>query len=535
MDEARGPGSLTIEGDLTTPAPPEHLASASESQCGGRTAAARRTGGAVELAVRRAARLQSAHGEPWRAGRAGRAKNGTVDVTAMHRVPRQRSRAIAALAAALAAAASLASEAPTYPPALPGGRRVATDRSAELLVSRRPLPPGVAVASEPPTVDFLYYPGQTYPGNPWSVWGDGLAARGRYYSAIGDHRAPRGRALLFEYDPARKIFRLLVDVARLLDMPEGHYVPGKIHGRIDLGGDGWLYFATHRGSTRVTTPEYHYTGDWILRCRPESGEAEIVARGPVPGHCIPTSVLDPDRLIFYGGTAAGNRTDPVMFFAFDVRSRKVLHTAVDGPYRYLLFARSTGRVYYVHEDGGPLMRYDPASGRGPRRVAGSLGLRAATRETPDGFVYTVSTRGDGSLWRFHTRTEAIERIGDVAVGEATYVTTIDVDPTGRYLYYVPGAHGGGERDGSPVVQFDVRTRRKKVIAFLHPFYSKKYGYVPMGTFGSALDPAGDKLYITWNGNRGGRDERGRWRFDTCALTVVHIPESERRSGGDGSR
>jgi hypothetical protein len=71
-------------------------------------------------------------------------------------------------------------------------------------------------------------------------------------------------------------------------------------------------------------------------------------------------------------------------------------------------------------------------------------------------------------------------------------------------------------------------RRKKILAFLHPHYRDKYGYTPLGTFGSAVDEAGEKLYVTWNGNRGGPDARGRLGFDTCALTVVHIPEPERR-------
>jgi hypothetical protein len=95
------------------------------------------------------------------------------------------------------------------------------------------------------------------------------------------------------------------------------------------------------------------------------------------------------------------------------------------------------------------------------------------------------------------------------------------------VYYVPGAHGGAEKDGSPVVQFDVNTRVKKIIAFLHPFYRDKYGYVPLGTFSSALAPEGDKLYITWNGNRSG-GVRGRMPWDAVALTTVHIPQSERR-------
>lgn len=416
-----------------------------------------------------------------------------------------------------------------YPPRLPDGQAVVSDTSEKFLDRAETLRSGVTIASTPPTIDFLYYGEQDYPGNPWSVWGDGCVAGGKYYSAIGDHKAPRGHAFVYEYDPKTKRLRTLVDVTALLDLPEGHYAPGKVHSRIDMGRDGYLYFGTHRGSTRVTTDEYHYRGDWIIRCHPGTGRTEIVAHAPVPKHCIPTSVLDPDRLIFYGGTAAGNRKDPVMFFAYDIERRRVMHTRKDGPYRYLAFARSTGRVYYVNEDHGPLMRYDPASEKGPERIEGRIGLRAATKETPSGAIFTVATRGDGTLYRFDTKTEKITELGDAAVAGETYITTLDADPTGRFLYYVPGAHGGSQRDGAPVVQFDVETRKKKVIAFLHPFYQKKYGYTPLGTFGSAVSEDGARLYITWNGNRGGPDRRDRLRFDTCALTVIHIPASERDS------
>ena len=36
-----------------------------------------------------------------------------------------------------------------------------------------------------------------------------------------------------------------------------------------------------------------------------------------------------------------------------------------------------------------------------------------------------------------------------------------------------------------MVQFDTRTRQKKVIAFLHPFYRQKYGLTPAGTYSVA--------------------------------------------------
>lgn len=415
----------------------------------------------------------------------------------------------------------------TYPPRLPGGATSATDRSPAFLEKTAELKEGVEIAKTVPEVEFHYYPQQDYPGEPWSVWGDSLVANGKYYSSIGDHKKPQGNGFVYEYDPAKKSLRTLVALRDILKRPAGHYLPGKIHSRIDMGSDGWLYFATHRGGTRVTTDEYHYKGDWILRHHPQTGKTEIVTQGPVPKHCIPTSVLDPERLIFYGGTAAGNRVDPVQFFAFDIKANKVLHTAIDGPYRYMIFAKSTGRLYYVNKDEGPLMRYDPSSNEPPQAIPGKIGMRAATQETDDGYVYTVSTRGDATLWRFNTKTEEIEAIGNAAVGAESYVASLDIDPTGRFLYYVCGAHGGSYKDGAPVVQFDVKTGKKKVLAFLHPFYEKKYGYVPLGTYGSAVSENGDALYITWNGNRSGKDKRERYAFDTCALTIIRIPEAER--------
>ena len=259
----------------------------------------------------------------------------------------------------------------TWPPKLPGGRTVVSDRGEAFLVAPPGLSADVKIAKTPPSVDFLYYPGQDYPGNPWSVWGDSVAVGGKYYSAIGDHIGPAGNAFVYEYDPA--------------------------------------------------------------------------------------------------------------------------------------------------------------TGKPPVKIAGAIGLRSATQETSDGYVYTVSTRGDGSLWRFKIKTEAIEKIGKAAVGRTDYVTSLDVGPSGRFLCYTPGAHGGSQFDGTPIVQFDTKLRTRKVIAFLHPFYLKKLGYISLGTFGSALSPDGRTLYVTWNGNRGGLKRR-RYGFDTCAMTAIHIPASER--GGE---
>jgi hypothetical protein len=237
-------------------------------------------------------------------------------------------------------------------------------------------------------------------------------------------------------------------------------------------------------------------------------------------------VLDPDRLIFYGGTTAGERADTrILFFAYDIANRKLLYSGDNGPGRYMLFSRSAHRVYFTPNLAGPVFRYDPGQDTGPIELDVDLGVRAATQETAEGYIYTVS-KDDATIYRFDTKTETVDRIGSASIGTQTYITTIDADPTGRYLYYVPGAHGGSEKDGSAIIQFDVRTQSKKVIAFLHPFLKQRLGYTPLGTFSTALSPSGETLYITWNGNLGGL-RRGRRTWDACTLTAVHIPPSER--------
>lgn len=415
----------------------------------------------------------------------------------------------------------------TFPPTLPGDVPFVSVTAAEFLEPAANLAKGVGVAKTPPRVDLLYYPGQTYEGKPWSNWGNGSFSGGRYYSAIGDHLAPQGNAFVYEYNPEAKSFRRLCDVRKLIDLPDGHYTPGKIHSHVMMGTDGWLYFSTHRGSTRATTAANHYTGDWLLRADPKTGLSEIIARGPIPNHCLPTGELDARRMMYYGSTAPGEASDPIgiQFFAYDLGQRKMRYVGPDGPARAMLVSSSTGRVYYVPgQDDSPLMRFDPADGQPPARIPGEISIRAATAETPQGLIYVASfgKKDVGSrLYSFDVKSERIEELGPAAVGVNQYVAAIAADPTGRYLYYIPGAHGGSEADNSAVVQFDTRSRTRKVIACLHPYFQRHAGCTLKGTYTAALDERGERLFVTWNISRGSK------AWDACALTVIHIPESER--------
>lgn len=414
-----------------------------------------------------------------------------------------------------------------FPPELPQGQPFVVVCTKEFLNTADSLVEGVAVAKEPPCVDFLYYPGQTYAGNPWSNWGNSTFANGRYYSAIGDHLAPQGNAFVYEYDPDKRSFRLLCDVRKTINLPDGHYTPGKVHSHLGLGRDGWLYFSTHRGGTKATTDANHYTGDWLLRADPKTGVAEIIERGPVPKHCLPTGEVDGARMIFYGSTAPGDGgdNDGIQFFAYDLAKRKMIYSGPDGPSRAMLLSSSTGRVYFTPKQGdGPLMRFDATSGQPPQAIDGTINIRAATAETPQGLIYAVSfgKKDVGStLYAFDVKTEKIEVLGPAAVGVNQYVAAIAADPTGRYLYYVPGAHGGSEADNSAIVQYDTRLRKKKVIGCLHPYFREKHEATLKGTYTAALDEKGERLFVTWNVSRGTKV------WDSCGLTVIHIPASER--------
>jgi hypothetical protein len=231
-------------------------------------------------------------------------------------------------------------------------------------------------------------------------------------------------------------------------------------------------------------------------------------------------------MIYYGGTISG-RDAPAQgahLFVWDVEGAKLRLDSPEGFGRYAILSRSTGRLYWRGNESGRGLVYDPEA----NTISGSPNVpdvRSATRETRDGIVYGTSDLSD-VIWAFDTRSQTLTELGRGASGEKTYITAMEADPTGRYLYYVPGAHGGIAAEGTAIMQFDTRTRTRKVIAFVAPYYRARYGYTPDGTFGIGLSDDGATLYVTWNGNRVGQSGARYW--DATALMVVHIPESERR-------
>ena len=430
----------------------------------------------------------------------------------------------------------------SWPPALPDGKTVDTGSDPSLLIPTETLREGVKIAKTAPVVDFLYYDCQTYEaegGGVWSHWGDGLVVGNIFYSSVGDHMSPGGNAFLYSYDMDTKKMSRLMDLRSVLKQPDGKYTPGKIHSQIGLGKDGWLYFSTHRGSTRIAFhPTANFKGDWILRHHPGMKKSEVVAHAPLEMQCLPTGQIDPERLIFYAGTADGRREKEPQFLAYDLKNRKILAHREKGPARAMIFARSTGCLYFHTEKSGTakLIKFDPSRPKEFTPIEAEVGLRCASVENDLGIVYTIDRN---EMWRFDVATETATSLGPTAVGEKDYITSVDFDWVNqRYLYYVPGSHGGAQVDGSPLVQYDVKTGTRKVICFLAKYCRDKFGYIPMGSYCSAVSEDGSKVLITWMGNRGADDDepaesagnrkkKKKIKFNTCALTVVHVPESER--------
>ena len=79
----------------------------------------------------------------------------------------------------------------------------------------------------------------------------------------------------------------------------------------------------------------------------------------------------------------------------------------EGPYRYMMWSKTTGRVYYLKSDYGPLRRYDPETNTATV-IDAKIGMRSATLETPKGYIYAVANGNDGRIYRFDVKKEKVK-------------------------------------------------------------------------------------------------------------------------------
>jgi hypothetical protein len=442
----------------------------------------------------------------------------------------------------------LAEDSPEWPPALKGAKDGTVTLKTDLFLD---LPNSVTtaakkdgaapftVAKAAPAVDLAFHRDlgpNAISRRLWSSWGDiCLASDGRVYVGIGDHGDDVGgdaRCFLYRWDPARKVLERVVDMNAVVPPQKGQPAWSKMHAKIDeAGDDGILFCCTLNDGNRASQPAYKWTerlpGGQLYRFDPKSGQTAVLASLPAK-RCTATSLIDRERNIWWCNLEAGTGN---ALWALDLRTGKPVFQAEDGSMgfnRNFALARD-GSLIFNGKDA--LWRYDPAKksiAATQSAFKGSPGMRSSSRESKDGWIYGT-THGSGQLFRYSPSTDKLEALGPAWLN-GDYITVMELSPDERFLYYLPGAHGGGFKTGTPVIQYEIATGKLKVLAFLAAAFEKEHDYVPAGTYGVKISADGGTLYVNFNGHPGEKTRPKAMKpngFGLCGFTAIHIPASER--------
>jgi hypothetical protein len=420
---------------------------------------------------------------------------------------------------------------------------VVIDQSADMLVPPATLKDATSIdiAKTPCKIRFSVVEGcDPFPEDNtgcWSSWSESiLASDGNYYSAISDHRGVDGRTFIVRYDPETGEQKEVFHSDKLLDHKPGTYGHGKIHGRLDEYPPGHLIAATYWGippmdtkykGERWTGP---IPGGYLIRVDLAKGTTENLGV-PFVRDSWPMFATDTKRGIFH---AIGYDRH---YLAYDLANSRPLYAALPPPNihwfeRATLVDEKTGFCY--SNSGERMVKYDLEKNEityleaeipdNPGSDEHPPSLRCYTRRrTADG-AYLCHAM-DGTVFKFYPDTEAIERV-DINWGKGHYCTSSPISPGDRYLYYTVDVHGSAYTHGSPVVQYDLVEKRRKVLCFLHPYYQEKHGYVFGGSYSVVVNEDGSQIFITWNGKFRETEKEGE-SFGDPSFMLIDIPESER--------
>ena len=456
----------------------------------------------------------------------------------------------------LAFTAQLTSAADTqWPPALRGAKNgTVTLHTKQFLqvpadVAKTRNDEGVApftVAKQPPTVDLaLHRKLGTDPASRrlWSSWGDiCLASDGSVYVGIGDHGHDAdgdARCFIYHWDPKQKSLTQIVDMNKVVSPRKGQPAWSKVHAKIDEGPDGAIYFCcTLNNGAAAGSPKYGWTkqlpGAQIYRYDPKTGKVTVFANLP-PKRCTATSLYDSKRNIWWCNLEAGEGN---ALYGLDLTTKKVVYQSPDGAVEFNRnFALANDGSIHFNGKENEIMRLDPESkkitGTGGT-IGDSPGMRASTRQTKQGDIFGTAYRTN-QLFRYRPANKKTDLPGKTDLlgptwGAGQYTTMMVLSPDERFVYYLPGSHGKAWTYGTPVVQYEIASGTRKVLAFLAPAFEAEYDFVPGGTYGVKLSDDGGTIYVNFNGHAADRIRPEQMRpigFGLCGFAAIHIPKSER--------
>ena len=401
------------------------------------------------------------------------------------------------------------------------------------------------MAETAPTVDLAFH-GQlgenAVTRRLWSSWGDiCLTQNGQVYCAIGDHGDDAGgdaRCFLYRWNPQQKTLTQVVNMNQVIPPREGQPAWSKVHAKIDEGSDGKIYFScTLNDGNRAHNDNYHWTrqlpGGQLYQLDPQNNRVSVITDLP-NGRCTATSILDRQRNIWWCNLEVGGNA----IWGYDLANRRQVFRGEDGSVafnRNFALARD-GSIYFNGEEGR-IMKVDGRTRQVSRTNSafmGTPGMRSSTLQARNGWIYGTTHRArnsaqSGQLFRYHPGMNQLAMLGPAWMRE-DYVTVTALSPDERYVYYLPGAHGGAFRNGTPVIQYDIANNRRKVLAFLAPVFEREHAYLPAGTYGMKVSADGSTIFVNFNGHAADRIRPDNMRpngFGLTSFAAIHIPRSER--------
>ena len=437
--------------------------------------------------------------------------------------------------------------------------RMVTDTSPEFLkvpaYAYPPDHPGFDVAKTPPVIDFAvvqvspeYLENGTYGG-----WGENrLGPDGKYYFSIGNHKGYGGAdAFIIAYDPAAKTHETVLSSMQVCGWGPQDFGDGKLHGEPDIAPNGDMWLLTFYGPyPKLADWGKTYQGGHLIRFNIFTRKAEYLGR-PVKDDSWPIHNWDWKRQRLYAigewGVVLGAGRDQRegygdwdygKLLVYDTQRRQVIHaeapvvTGSNPPDRIrwwrrsLLLDRATGRVY-GNECSPPygFAGYDPDKKRFFRMKSALEAplLSYTERKSKEGIFWLFDRAGN--FYKFWPDRDRVELIGK-NWRDGEYIENLRLSPRERYLYYIAASGQNSPSYGMPVIQYDIRSGRKKVLAFLCDYYLDKYGYGTSNTYGLSLSANGDSIFTHVNGRFA--PDRKRIGYGRSSIFHIHIPAAERQ-------
>ncbi len=371
------------------------------------------------------------------------------------------------------------------------------------------------VLSDAPIVDAVIYKnaaslmGRSYSRHTrtapkWSHWGPGVVLPdGRVLTSLGDHGGIDGNTFIYEYDPETLIMRPVADLLSAVEgWNRGEFGFGKIHGRLSLGMDGYVYCASYWGQESGDSETLY--GDRIFRYDPHNETLEDLG-APARGWGLPSTHMAPEQGLFYAETLWRRDFDQQdhkwKFLAFDVEKQEVVfmggHEGLD--YGRDFFVDDRGNAFFNNGERS-LVKYDAGSSSltdlGP--VMPVSRIRRTAGPGPDGMLYATSADADDSGERVLFRFDPSNHQTEIITPIDTDTPGMDVNEDATYAYMAPRYQRNfGSDMGKPVLRTCLDDGTTKVIAFLEKALLEELGITnfPNCTFGLIVHE--DIVYIQY--------------------------------------